>query len=137
MEKHYRFTDLQFETRFSSCRFPASDFTHEAHLRLAWIHIRNYGVEKAVENIHLQIKAFADSLNVSDNYHNTVTSAAVYAVAHFYSRSKSSTFKAFIEEFPRLKTNFLGLLSSHYSYDVVKSEEARKEYLEPDLAPFY
>lgn len=137
MEKHYRFNDQQFEKRFSSCHFPASDFTHEAHLRLAWIHIRKYGVEQAVENINDQIKAFADSLNASDNYHNTVTSAAVYAVSHFHKRSSSATFKAFIEEFPQLKTNFLGLLSSHYSYDVAKSEEARKEYLEPDLAPFY
>lgn len=137
MEKHYRFTDQQFEERFSTCRFPGNDFTHEAHIRLAWIHLHRYGIQKAIEHVTHQIKAFSESLEVSENYHHTVTTAAVYAVAHFYTRSESSTFETFIEEFPQLKTNFRALLSSHYSYDVVKSDQAKKEYQEPDLVPFF
>jgi len=33
----------------------ASTFSHEAHLRLARIHITRYGIEKAVDNITRQL----------------------------------------------------------------------------------
>ena len=108
MEMHYTLTDSEFEEKFSSCKLIPSYFTHEAHLRLAWIHIQKHGVETADTLVNNQIKAFANSLNAPGKYHRTITSAAIYAVAHFVESSTSSTFKAFIEEFPELKTNFLG-----------------------------
>lgn len=137
MEKHYDFDDTEFELRFRKCKLPASYFTHEAHLRLAWIHITEYGVEQALLNMNEQILKFATSLNSPSKFHRTITTAAVYAVAHFLNKTDTSTFRDFINEFPELNTDFLGLLSTHYSYDLVKSDESRTVYKEPDLDPFY
>jgi hypothetical protein len=38
MEKHLELTDLEFEANFKNCSLNPDIFSHEAHLRLAWIH---------------------------------------------------------------------------------------------------
>ncbi|PIQ47885.1 MAG: hypothetical protein COW03_13155 [Cytophagales bacterium CG12_big_fil_rev_8_21_14_0_65_40_12] len=136
MEPHFDLSDDQFEAQFRSLTFVPAHFSHEAHLRLAWIHIRKYGVDKAAENIAEQILAFANSLGESAIYNKTLTVAAVKAVNHFYLRSKTGNFKEFIDEFPQLKHEFKQLIGSHYSLDIFNSEEAKAEYLQPDLIPF-
>ena len=52
-------TDDELEQRFENCLIDAALFTHEAHLRLAWIHIEKYGVEKAINNILNYSKSIA------------------------------------------------------------------------------
>ena len=136
MEKHFELTDKEFERQFSTCTLDASNFTHEAHLRLAWIHIHNYGIDKAIENITSQLQDFTKSLGASDKYNKTVTISAIRAVYHFMVRSQRTDFKSFISENPQLKFNFKELLSTHYSTDIFKSERAKREYLEPELLPF-
>jgi len=111
-------------------------FSHEAHLRLAWIHLRQGEVKNAIVNVTEQIQAFAIRNGAPGKYHETVTVAAVKAVDHFMRRSKEKTFQNFITEFPRLKTEFKSLMDSHYSYNLFTSDVARKEFQEPDLAPF-
>lgn len=136
MEKHNELSDTEFEKQFSSCTLDANVFTHEAHLRLAWIHIKKYGVDKAVENITSQLQNFVASLGASDKYNHTVTIAAIKAVYHFVLKSPTPDFRSFISENPRLKNNFRELLSCHYSTDIFKSEKAKKSYMVPELLPF-
>lgn len=136
MEPHFRFNDEQFERQFKSCTLDPAIFSHEAHLRLAWIHIRKYGVEQAIENINSQLVAYVASLGASDKYNKTLTIAAIRAVKHFMDRSKSDNFIDLISEFPRLKYNFKKLMASHYQLDIYNSPLAKREFLEPDLLPF-
>ena len=58
MITHRQYTNEQFEQSFSDCSFNASLFSHEAHLRLGFIHIIKYGLPRAIENHCLQIQAF-------------------------------------------------------------------------------
>ncbi len=136
MEKHFEFADVAFEKQFQSCTMNPTIFSHEAHLRLAWIHIRKHGIEKAITNICDQIQAFANANGEHNKYNVTVTIAAVRAVHHFELRSKSDTFYDFIAEFPGLKNEFTELLDSHYSLNIFKSTLAKGEYVAPDLQPF-
>lgn len=136
MEKHFDLTDHEFETQFADRSLEPSLFTHEAHLRLAWIHINRYGVEAAIDNICQQINAFATAHGDHDKFHKTVTVAAVRAVYHFILKSESGDFADFIAEHPRLKSSFKQLIDAHYGIDIFKSEQARKEFIEPDLLPF-
>ncbi len=136
MNNHYQLTDTDFESQFSNSTLDASLFNHEAHIRLAWIHVTKYGVDKAVKNVNTQLVNYVASLGAQDKYNNTVTTAAVKAVYHFIQKSKSDNFKDFIEEFPRLKTNFKDLLSQHYSINIFNSENAKSSFLEPNLLPF-
>ncbi len=136
MEKHIQLSDQEFETQFADKSIDPSLFTHEAHLRLAWIHIKRYGIDKAIDHICTQIKVFATFHGDKEKYHIRVTAAAVRVVYHFVLKSKSENFNDFILESPRLKNNFKKLFDNHYSLDVFTSERAKKEFLHPDLAPF-
>ncbi len=136
MEKHYSYTDSEFEQQFHDCTLPSEMFTHEAHLRLAWIEISKYGVDTAIENIVTQIKRYAKSLQAANKFHATVTVAAVEAVHHFMKKKKSKTFQEFISANPELKDRFKELLSSHYSFNVFESKEAKQRFIEPDVSSF-
>jgi cyclopropane fatty-acyl-phospholipid synthase-like methyltransferase len=65
-----------------------------------------------------------------------LTVAAIKAVHHFIRRSSSDNFYDFIHEFPKLKTSFRELISSHYRTDTFQSAKAREIFIEPDLSPF-
>ncbi|TMM57390.1 hypothetical protein FEE95_12965 [Maribacter algarum] len=136
MENHFQLSDLEFEKLFERCELDPSLFSHEAHLRLAWIHISTYGIDVAVSNIQSQIKAFVKQVGAEDKYNATLTVAAIRAVYHFMLKSESTNFKDFIKEFPRLKNNFKELIDTHYGFDIFNSKQAKTAFLEPDLLPF-
>lgn len=129
-------SDNEFEIAFRNCAVPPSQFNHEAHLRLAWIHIKNYGPDTAIENICNQLNTYVEYLGAEDKYNTTLTVASVKMVNHFMDKSKSDTFLCFMKEFPHLKTCFRELIGAHYSMDIFTSKKAKKGYLEPDLIPF-
>ena len=83
MEKHYRFSDEMFEERFREGKFPPLYFSHEAHLRLAYIHIKKYGVEQSIENMCTQIYDFAIKYGVTMKFNATVTYASIHIMNHF------------------------------------------------------
>ena len=136
MNSHFELSNTELEEQFKNCTLDPNLFGHEAHLRLAWIHIEKYGVDKAIENLCHDIKSFAESIGAKTKFNKTVTVAAVRAVHHFILRSGSEDFQTFIAENKELKTDFKRLISSHYSTDIFNSEKASLEFLEPELLPF-
>jgi hypothetical protein len=136
MNSHFEINDELFETQFQNCELDPALFNHEAHLRLAWIHITKYGADKAIENITRQLFSFVVSLGAIDKYNKTLTVAAIKAVNHFICKSGTDNFYDFIQEFPRLRYNFRELMGFHYQVDIFNSEIAKQNYLEPDLLPF-
>lgn len=129
-------TDLEFEQQFANHQIDPAIFNHEAHLRLAWIHIDKYGVETAIANSCSQLKSFVQFLGVSEKYNETVTIAAIRAVYHFKLKTATKSFQDFIVENPRLKNNFKELLDQHYKIDIFNSAKAKKRFIKPDLLPF-
>lgn len=133
---HYQWDDNTFEDVFQKGDFPEELFSHEAHLRLAWIHLKKYGAAKAIEHISSQLMSYVAQLGAADKYNHTLTVAAIKAVSHFMGKSESTDFRGFIDEFPRLKHHFKELMNQHYAVDIFTSEKAKREYVEPDLLPF-
>ena len=129
-------TDIQFEKQFQQRSVDPSLFSHEAHLRLAWIHIHRYGVEKAITNVCTQLKSFVRSLGALEKYNETVTVASLKVVHHFMLKSETNNFQDFISENHQLKSDFKQLLGSHYTIDIFNSPVAREKFLEPELLPF-
>lgn len=136
MEKHFELNDTEFALQFENCSLNPELFTHEAHLRLAWIYIQKYDTENAIEIIRKQIQQYANSLGASQKYHETITVASIKAVNFFIKKTESKTFDSFINENQQLKTNFKQLLATHYTTDIFNSEAAKKHFLEPELEPF-
>ena len=136
MENRFELTDSEFEQQFNSCEMDPTLFSHEAHLRLAYIHIGKYGHDQAIKNVCDQLMAFVSHLGATDKYNTTLTVAAVKAVYHFMQKSKANDFKGFIAEFPQLKFEFKRLMHCHYDFDIFNSQKAKKTFLEPNLRPF-
>ncbi|WP_109300353.1 hypothetical protein [Aquimarina sp. AU474] len=136
MEKHHELSDYEFETQFKKGSLSPSLFSHEAHLRLAWIYLKKYDQTKACDAISSQILNFATVNGDPDKFNKTVTVAAIKIVYNFLQKSKSSTFQDFIEEFPKLKFNFKELISCHYGFDIFSSTIGKQKFVEPDLLPF-
>ena len=136
MEKHFELPDSEFEQQFINCELNPEIFTHEAHLRLAWIYIKKYGIEQAETNIPRQLREYVKSVGAENKYNTTLTLAAIKAVYHFILKSDANSFREFIIEFPRLKNNFRELMACHYGVDIYNSQKAKMKFLEPDLLPF-
>jgi hypothetical protein len=136
MQTHADYSDEEFEQLFQECRLDPKLFSHEAHLRLAWIHVRKYGMERAIESICGQLQRYVQEIGAQSKYHHTLTIAAIKVVAHFMRRSTSTSFNAFIVEHSRLKFNFKELIGSHYRIDIFNCDKARHQFMEPDFEPF-
>lgn len=133
---HYALSDTQFAEQFQSQQLDPVLFSHEAHLRLAWIYLNKYGLKLAEEKVCQQIKDYVIHLDAVDKFHFTLTMAAVNAVNHFVQLSNSDNFFDFSLEFPQLKYQFKDLIQSHYSINIFTSEEAKQSFIAPDLVSF-
>ncbi|WP_405564318.1 hypothetical protein [Polaribacter sp. Asnod6-C07] len=136
MERHYKISDAEFETQFTENTFKPLWFTHEAHLRLAWIYITKYRKEIALEKYSKQLQDFANKYNAEGKYNATVTFASIQIMDAFIQNSDAYDFQDFINEFSQLKSNFKEIISTYYSGDVFTLKEAKQQVLQPDLKPF-
>jgi len=136
METHFDFSDSDFLAHFNTCELDPTLFSHEAHLRLAYLNIKKHGPTEAEQVIQEQLKRYVAHQGAQDKYNTTLTLAACKAVQHFMAKATAADFTGFITEFPRLKHNFKDLMSAHYSMDIYSSASAKSEFLAPDLLPF-
>lgn len=133
---HYSLDDEQFEQQFVDCTFPSAYFNHEAHIRLAWIHLDKYGLDKAIENINKQIRNYAVSLGEADKYHKTLTIAAVHIVYRYFIKSNTSSFEQFICLYPELNSRFKEIILEHYSDSLLTNQLAKDHFISPDILAF-
>ncbi|NQZ79174.1 MAG: hypothetical protein HRT61_24100 [Ekhidna sp.] len=136
VKDHNQFTDDELEQKFETYRLKPGMFSHEAHLRLAYIHIVKYGAKQAEINMVNQIKGYAEFLGVFDKFNKTVTIASVKTMHHFISKSNGNSFKELTSSYPELLNDFKGILKKHYSFNVFADKQAKLEFIQPDLLPF-
>lgn len=117
-----------FETRL----FPAADFSHRQHIRLAWLVLRRDGYTAGVEALRAGILAFAKRYGVTDKYHDTLTRFwAAMVQGAIDATPEIDTYDAFVEQHPHLLNNHI--TNEYYSHDVLFSDAARAGWVAPDL----
>lgn len=136
MEKHYRFSDEVYEQKFKDGKFPPLYFSHEAHLRLAYIHLKKYGLEQSIENMCTQIYEFAIKYGATMKFNATVTYASLQIMYEYMGKGKSDNFQDLMKEFPHLLQDFKGEIQQYYSWDVFRSPKAKAKIHQPDIKPF-
>lgn len=130
------FDDTQFINSLRACTFPPELFTHQAHLRLAWIYLQNFSIDEAVKHVCEDLFRYVLHLGATDKYHNTLTVASVNVIAHFQRKFPSTTFEEFLLNYPQLSDNFKEILLTYYSPELLYSQVAKDSFVEPDLLPF-
>lgn len=145
-------SDDEFLCAFERCSLNRKDWTHEAHVRMAWLYVtRTPSDGEALDRVRSGIKklnaTFTRRRQVTcmrmppkpkdprglDGYHETVTVAFVTLIA---ARVKpGECFAAFRERNPDLFDRKLPALLKHYSPERLFSAPAKTEFLDPDLEP--
>jgi hypothetical protein len=146
-------TDDEYLLAFKTCAIPRSEWTHEAHVRMAWIYLSRRPFTEAIDRIRRGIRKLNNrigqppithrapdfrkgparpSTNGDPNgYHETITVALTRIIAgRIQAGDEYATFR---ERNPDLFDRKLSALFCHYSPALLWSPEARGWFVEPDL----
>ena len=124
-------TDDEFLAAFEACTLPRPLWTHEAHVRMAWLYLTRLPFADALERIRGGIRRYNTSLGNAAGYHDTITVAYARLVAARIAPGED--FANFRARHPELFDCTLSALKRHYSEARLQSPEAREQFIEPDL----
>jgi hypothetical protein len=124
---------------FIARTLPKSEWTHEAHLRVGLWHALRYADAAALELLRGRISAYNEATGVANTaqsgYHETITRFYVHVIRVFV---RSVNPVSPIDEMAHALIEQWGdknLPLRHYSPHRLFSAEARRAWVEPDLAP--
>lgn len=128
-------SDREFRAAFEAGAFAPADFSHRAHVRLAYVYLAESDVELALERYRAALVCFLSHHGIpATKYHETLTRAWLLGVNHFMHRSPvASSADDFIARNPALLDSKIML--THYSADLLFSDQARAQFVEPNLDP--
>jgi len=136
MVKHALSTsDREFLAAFEAGAFAPADFSHRAHVRLAYVYLAESDVDLALERMRAALVSFLCHHDIpATKYHETLTRAWLLGVNHFMHRSsEASSADDFIERNPLLLD--AKIMLTHYSAELLFSDQARASFIEPNLDP--
>jgi hypothetical protein len=124
--------------RFEAREIPLEEWNHRAHLRVAWTYLRRHGLDGAIERMREGIPRFNASKGLENlldrGYHDTLTVAWLRILdATTKAHGAEADATAFLDKHTQLHSKVL--LRLYYSRDRILSWEAKRGFLEPDLAP--
>ena len=122
---------------FGNSSLTRAEWTHEAHVRTAFLHAQQYPLDEA----HLRLRAGIIRLNErhglietgARGYFETLTRAWLVLVAHAAARSTASHSRELLERCPELYDRTLPY--RHYSKALLATVRARSIFVAPDLEP--
>lgn len=122
---------------FANSSLTRAEWTHEAHVRTAFLHAQQYPLDEA----HLRLRAGIIRLNErhglietgARGYFETLTRAWLVLVAHAGARSAATDSRELLERCPELYDRTLP--SRHYSKALLATVRARAIFVAPDLEP--
>lgn len=127
--------DEDFITSFETCRITKEEWTHKAHIRMAWFYLKkeqSFGI--ALEKMRRGIQRLNISHGNLTGYHETVTQVfALYIDDAISKANKEQDFEEFYYENPWLYDGANPFRKRHYSDELWRSDKARQEFVVPDL----
>jgi len=109
-EKHQLLTDQELENNFKTCKLSPVLFTHEAHLRLAYIHLNKYDKTEAIDTICTQLATFDRLCGSGTKFNRELTVIGMEIVDECMQQINPRTFRDLICACPELKENFKALV---------------------------
>jgi len=127
--------DATFLNRFRDRTLDPAHFNHEAHVRAAWLYLTSMSTEEAIARFSADIRSFAEGLGAHGKFHRTITEALMRLFASHLVQERHLTWQQLIETHPVVVNDALGLLGRFYTNQRLHSEQARKRFVKPDIAP--
>jgi len=128
-------SDRNFLDAFERCEIAPENFHHRDHIRLAYIYLRQHDADTTLTKMRSGLQRFLVHAGApATKYHETITRAWLLAVEHFMNETApTSSFEEFAAAAPRLFAP--GAMETHYTRELLRSDEARERFVEPDLQP--
>src|SRR5436190_4665817 len=131
--------DEAFLRAFEDCTLPFAEWRHRAHLKVAYLYLRELPFGEALTKVRKNIQRYNAATNTPEalerGYHETITVSWMRLV-HFALGERGPAAGA--DEFVEREAQFLpkdGLLK-FYSREHLISWRAKSEFVEPDIALF-
>jgi hypothetical protein len=126
--------DQAFLEGFEKCSIPREQWSHEAHVRMAWLYLTRHPLEHALEKICSGIRRYNKAVTGStEGYHHTVTVAFSRLVAaRLVPGQAYADFKA---GNPELYASHPPALARFYTDEQLHCDKAKAQWQEPDLQP--
>jgi len=127
--------------QFCDCTLPSEEWTHRAHVKVAYLHLCKYSFDDALEKLREGIQQYNASRNVPEGplqgYNETTTHAFLHIL--------KGTMDAYGDTFPTPDADSFcdthpHLLNKHilrlfYSPERRQHPNAKTQFVKPDLAP--
>ncbi|HRH56250.1 MAG TPA: hypothetical protein PLS10_01275 [Chitinophagales bacterium] len=127
-----------FIKKFEDESLPKEQWTHEAHLATGLYYVYTYGKEQALDRIRINIKKYniatGGENTATSGYHETITVFWIWVMDTFIKKESSSlSLRELLIQLLQSEYAITSLPFQFYSKDYLLSEEARKNFIEPDL----
>ncbi|MBA4186766.1 MAG: hypothetical protein C0467_01985 [Planctomycetaceae bacterium] len=126
-------TDDEFLTAFEAAAISRSEWTHNAHVWMAWLYLTRLPHAKAGDRIRAGIQKLNSRNGVVDGYHETITTAFMRIISARLLHSE--TYEAFRARNPDLYDRTHSPVYQYYTKERLLSFDARVSFVEPDMQP--
>lgn len=124
--------DAALVDAFEACSLKEAEFSHRAHLRVAWLYLTSGArFEEAALRFCRGLRRYAASLGKADRYHETITWAFLALVSERQRACGASSFDRFADQHPDLFAPRLTPLLRYYDAETLHSELARSTFVLP------
>lgn len=130
--------DAEFLAAFEDGTLPRPLWTHEAHVRMAFLYLRGLpDADLLLPMVRGRIQSYNAAHGNAKGYHETITVGFLALVADRLrsDNALTETWEAFKKRHSDLIDNGLGVLLHHYKRDTILSSEARATFVTPDILP--
>ena len=122
--------------RFESCELPPANFNHREHLLVALYYLTRMDEKDALELVRARINAYVRAHGVNPSlYHETVTVFWLKRVRAYLERAPAGLGLAGMVNALAAECGRSRLIFDYYSKELIDTETARREWVEPDLKP--
>ncbi|MGH9942721.1 MAG: hypothetical protein ACRD9R_10255 [Pyrinomonadaceae bacterium] len=119
--------------RFEACDFAPTEFTHGAHLTVALWYLARLPSEAAAGRMREGLRRFLAHHGLATGYHETITLFWLKLVRRFLDGQADGRALTDITNEMLATCSDSKLLFEYYSRELVQSERAVSEWIEPDL----
>lgn len=129
-----------FLSAFEAGALPKERWTHSAHLFTGACYVHMLGEEPAIQRMRVCIKHHNESVGTQNTdtggYHETITIAWIKLLCALLRELGAMDRAAFAQLAVERFAGDREIFRRYYGFDLVKSVEARRAWIPPDLASF-
>ena len=124
--------DQEFLEAFEACTLQG-EFHHAAHVRVAWLMLRQAPLEDALARFSRGLRRFAEHKGAHGLYHQTITWLYLFVINERMAETHGDLdWEGFASENPDLLADHRAFLGRYYTEDVLKSDLARAQFVLPN-----